>query len=62
VWECKDQERWRKEWLAKLARDVGRHKAAFGLIVTSVTSALQPGIGTVRVLRRPARYCQLRQL
>jgi hypothetical protein len=41
VWECKDQQRWRKEWLAKLARDVDRHKAAFGVIVTS---ALPPGV------------------
>jgi hypothetical protein len=36
LWECKDQQRWRKDWLAKLARDMERHKAAFGVIVTSV--------------------------
>ena len=41
VWECKDQQRWRKDWLAKLARDVERHKAAFGVIVTS---ALPDGV------------------
>lgn len=41
LWECKDQQRWRKDWLAKLARDVDRHKAAFGVIVTS---ALPPEV------------------
>jgi hypothetical protein len=45
LWECKDQQRWRREWLAKLARDVERHKAAFGVIVTSVLPPEVSGSG-----------------
>jgi hypothetical protein len=47
LWECKDQQRWRKDWLAKLSRDVERHRAAFGVIVTT---ALPPEVsGSARL-------------
>jgi hypothetical protein len=41
MWECKNQQRWQRTWLTKLAQDVERQKAAFGVIVTA---ALPPEI------------------
>jgi hypothetical protein len=47
MWECKNQQRWRRTWLTKLAQDVERHKAAFGVIVTAVLPPEIDGSGRI---------------